>query len=60
MYHVKENGKNNYAIFDASMNKDRFAQIQLEQELRRALAKGELEVYYQPVVSLVGGEIGTG
>ena len=57
MYHVKENGKNNYAIFDASMNKDRFAQIQLEQELRRALAKGELEVYYQPVVSLVGGEI---
>lgn len=57
MYHVKENGKNNYAIFDASMNKDRFAQIQIEQELRRALAKGELEVYYQPVVSLVGGEI---
>jgi diguanylate cyclase (GGDEF)-like protein len=57
MYHVKGNGKINYAIFDASMNKDRFAQIQIEQELRRALAKGELEVYYQPVVSLVGGEI---
>ena len=57
MYHVKDTGKNNYAVFENSMNMDRFAQIQLEQELRRALAKSELEVYYQPIVSLVSGEI---
>ena len=57
MYHVKETGKNNYAVFDSAMNMDRFAQIQLEQELRRALAKSELEVHYQPVVSLRSGEI---
>lgn len=57
MYHVKDTGKNNYAVFDGSMNMDRFAQIQLEQELRRALAKSELEVHYQPVVSLASGEI---
>ena len=57
MYHVKEHGKNNYSLFDSSMNKERFAQIQLEQELRRALARNELEVYYQPVVSLANGEI---
>ena len=57
MYHVKDTGKNNYAVFDSSMNMDRFAQIQLEQELRRALAKSELEVYYQPIVSLVSAEV---
>ena len=57
MYHVKDTGKNNYAVFDSSMNMDRFAQIQLEQELRRALAKSELEVYYQPIVSLVSAKV---
>lgn len=57
MYHVKDTGKNSYAFFDNTMNMDRFAQIQLEQELRRALARCELEVYYQPVVSLANGEI---
>ncbi len=55
MYHAKEMGRANYQFFTAEMNQAASRRLALESELRRALAKGELRVHYQPIV-----ETGTG
>jgi diguanylate cyclase (GGDEF)-like protein len=52
MYHAKEKGKARYEIFDAVMHARAMARLQLENDLRRALERGELAVYYQPIVSI--------
>lgn len=48
MYVAKEAGKNRYRYFDAGMNRNAMERIQLEQDLRQALKRGEFELYYQP------------
>lgn len=59
MYRAKHGGRNCYAIFDTQMHADLLSQLQLENDLRHAIAQGELHLHYQPVVSLVTGEIVT-
>jgi diguanylate cyclase (GGDEF)-like protein len=55
MYHAKEKGKARYEIFDAVMHARAVARLQLENDLRRALERQELVVYYQPIVSVETG-----
>ncbi len=57
MYHVKGQGKNWYSFYDASMLDASYQKIALEQSLRRALERDELEMYYQPQVDGTSGEI---
>ena len=57
MYHVKGEGKNAHAFFNASMLDASSQKIALEHSLHEALAKGELEMYYQPQVDAVTGKI---
>jgi diguanylate cyclase (GGDEF)-like protein len=57
MYHAKEKGKARYEIFDAVMHARAVARLQLENDLRRALERQELMVYYQPIVSIETGRI---
>ncbi len=52
MYHVKTAGKNDYAFFSPEMNTAFRQKLTLETELRRALDRGELELWYQPQVSV--------
>jgi diguanylate cyclase (GGDEF)-like protein len=52
MYRAKELGKARCEVFDASMLTEAAERLELEQDLRRALERQELEVYYQPIVSL--------
>jgi diguanylate cyclase (GGDEF)-like protein len=52
MYRAKELGKARCEIFDTSMVTAAEERLELEQDLRRALDRHELEVYYQPIVSL--------
>jgi diguanylate cyclase (GGDEF)-like protein/PAS domain S-box-containing protein len=52
MYHVKTAGKNGYAFFSPEMNAAFHQKLTLETELRRALDLGELELWYQPQVSV--------
>jgi diguanylate cyclase (GGDEF)-like protein len=52
MYRAKELGKARCEIFDTSMLTAAEERLGLEQDLRRALDRHELEVYYQPIVSL--------
>ncbi|WP_198525038.1 sensor domain-containing protein [Kamptonema formosum] len=52
MYHAKARGKAGYAVFDRAMRERAVAQLQLENDLRRAIERQELQLYYQPIVSL--------
>ncbi|MEJ2691844.1 MAG: EAL domain-containing protein, partial [Candidatus Thiodiazotropha sp.] len=50
MYQAKERGRNNYQFFTASMQRQTIERQQLEQDLRQALQRDELELCYQPVI----------
>jgi len=55
MYRAKSLGKARYDMFDREMHALSMAQLELENDLRRALDRGEFRVYYQPIVSLSTG-----
>ena len=57
MYHVKGQGKNNHAFFEASMLAATYQKVVLEKNLRHALERHELEMYYQPHFDCLSGEI---
>lgn len=52
MYHAKAAGKARYAMFDVHMHVEAVAQLQLENDLRHALDRGEFLLHYQPIVCL--------
>jgi len=47
MYKAKTSGKARYAVFDSSLHERAAAELQLENELRRAIEFGELRIHYQ-------------
>jgi diguanylate cyclase (GGDEF)-like protein/PAS domain S-box-containing protein len=55
MYRAKEEGGDRYRLFAPEMNAAAAERLDLESRLRRAVADGELEVFYQPLVELPGG-----
>jgi diguanylate cyclase (GGDEF)-like protein/PAS domain S-box-containing protein len=57
MYHAKAMGKNSFQFFTADLASRTFEHALIEKGLRCALESGELELYYQPQVSLVDGKI---
>lgn len=52
MYRAKESGRNNAKFYDGTMHAHVLERMGLEQDLRQALARGELALVYQPVVDL--------
>jgi diguanylate cyclase (GGDEF)-like protein/PAS domain S-box-containing protein len=61
MYRAKNTGRSNYQFYKEEMNLAFQARKALERELRKALANGELDVYYQPQIDarnsvIVGAE----
>jgi len=52
MYRAKELGKNNVQFFQKELNIDSVNQMIFEMELRHALEKNEMKVYYAPRISL--------
>ncbi len=57
MYHAKESGRANYQFFTGEMNQTASRRLALENDVRRAVQKGELELHYQPVAELKGGTV---
>jgi diguanylate cyclase (GGDEF)-like protein/PAS domain S-box-containing protein len=57
MYRAKRTGKARCEVFDPAMHSSAVRRLQLETDLRRGLERGELIVYYQPIVSLRSGKI---
>ncbi|MGB7212861.1 MAG: EAL domain-containing protein [Gemmatimonadales bacterium] len=57
MYDAKAQGKATHRVFQAGMHSHALKQLQLEADLRRALDRGELVLFYQPIVSLAHGRV---
>jgi len=56
MYQGKREGKDRHKVFASPMNHS-FERLELEENLRRAIAREELRVYYQPQVRISTGEV---
>lgn len=52
MYRAKRSEAEKTVIFDQTMHQAAVSRLNLETDLRRALAQGEFAVFYQPIVTL--------
>jgi diguanylate cyclase (GGDEF)-like protein len=52
LYRAKEHGRGGYEIFDEVMRSRVIEHMQIENDLRRAIQREELELHYQPVIKL--------
>lgn len=52
MYRAKEMGKSQYQFFTQEMNKENIERIEKETELRQAIAKNQLVLFFQPQFDL--------
>jgi diguanylate cyclase (GGDEF)-like protein len=59
MYRAKEDGGGTYRVFDPKMDAAAQAAMRLRTEMRDALTRGDFELYYQPIVSTVSGQVTT-
>ena len=57
MYLSKEQGRNRYSYFTKSMQDQAQFRMLLMNDMRSALATEQFELYYQPIVDLVTGDI---
>jgi EAL domain-containing protein (putative c-di-GMP-specific phosphodiesterase class I) len=57
MYRAKSDGRARHAVFDSEMHARAVQLLQVENELRQAVAREEFEPWFMPVVSLTHGRI---
>lgn len=57
MYAAKELGRNGFSFFTPAMQQQAQTRLTLANDLRDALAKGQLQVHYQPIVDIASGAI---
>ncbi len=57
LFEAKNNGRGSYAFYTRELTDTAKARIEMEAELRRALARQEFELHYQPCVDLTTGHI---
>ena len=55
MYRAKASGRGRIVLFDATMHEQSLHRLGVETELRQAIARGELEAFYQPQVDVTTG-----
>jgi diguanylate cyclase (GGDEF)-like protein len=52
LYSVKAGNRGTYKFYEKSMNKELNDRRQIEMDLREAIERNELELYYQPILNL--------
>lgn len=57
MYQAKDRGRDTYQFYTEDMNRRSLEKLSLENALRRALARGEFVLHYQPKVDVRSGQI---
>ncbi|GAC1632460.1 MAG: hypothetical protein NVS9B10_26990 [Nevskia sp.] len=57
MYRAKAGGRRSYHVFTPDMERAASARLELENALRRALERQELQVHYQPQIGLGEGRV---
>ena len=55
MYSAKEQGRHCYAFYHPALTAQAEVRLQMEQDLRLAIERDEMELYYQPQVELATG-----
>lgn len=59
LYHAKVGGRAQTCFFDTSMSRDLVRRREIEDELRLAIQRDELSIFFQPIVDLETGQIKT-
>ncbi|MEL7217331.1 MAG: EAL domain-containing protein [Pseudomonadota bacterium] len=59
LYHAKVGGRAQTCFFDKTMTRDLVRRREIEDELRAALQRDELSIFFQPIVDLETGKIRT-
>lgn len=57
MYRVKQRGGDGWGLFETELEERMLRRHEVRQSLSQALARGEFELYYQPLVTLHNGRI---
>lgn len=57
MYHAKQMGRKNYQLFTSDMDCVAANRLQLENDLHRAIERGELLLHFQPKIDLASGRL---
>ena len=57
MYQAKQQGRNRYQFYTVEFSRHAEQRFHLEKRLRYALENNELEIYYQPQISMLTGKI---
>ncbi|MGA1284533.1 MAG: putative bifunctional diguanylate cyclase/phosphodiesterase [Prochlorothrix sp.] len=57
MYRAKSKGRGCYAVFDTVMHQEVLERLHLEVNLRHAIQRQEMRVFYQPIVCLKTGQL---
>lgn len=57
MYRAKKAGRSGYQFFTSGLHVDAARTLRLDNELRRALERGQLLLHYQPKLSLSSGKV---
>ncbi len=57
LYEAKAEGRNAYRFFSPEMNTLAHGRLRLENDLRRAIERGELVLHYQPQLDLATGRV---
>lgn len=52
MYHAKNSGKAQHAVFNADMREQALHMLQMETDLRKSIVNNELRIHYQPIISI--------
>jgi len=59
LYHAKVGGRNQNRFFDKQMSRNLVRRREIEAELRAAIQRDELSIFFQPIVDLETGRIKT-
>lgn len=57
MYQAKTTGKNRYVVFNPAMRQRLESRVELESDLRSALAQDQFVLMYQPIASVESGQV---
>lgn len=57
LYRAKEHGKNKYKVFHTGMNMQTYRTFLMQNDLRKAIEKEQLELVFQPRVDIQSGKI---
>lgn len=57
MYYTKDLGKDGYHLYDGDMSVKHHSLLNMENDIRRGIKENQFEVFYQPQVNSINGQI---